>query len=150
MPLAASACRGVLSLWASSLGHSGALWGQGRKRKESLQPCLWNLNFASKFPCGTTSTELSDFHQSAQSGNKCECKQTLKTMWKMELTSFLMSSPPTSISHPFFRCRYSNSRDVVASSRSFSHPTARAPRCRACSQAGGFFIPPGPSCLKAD
>ena len=31
----------------------------------------------------------------------------------------------------------SNSRDVVASSPSFSHPTARAPR-RACSQANSF------------
>ena len=40
-----------------------------------------------------------------------------------------MSSPPISVS----RCRYSNSREVVASSPSFSHPTARGPR-RACSQ----------------
>ena len=45
-----------------------------------------------------------------------------------------MSSPPISISHRLFRCRYSNSRDVVTSSPSFSRLTARAPR-RACSQA---------------
>ena len=50
------------------------------------------------------------------------------------MTSLLMSSPPISISHRLFRCRYSNSRDVVASSPSFSRPAARAPR-RACSQA---------------
>ena len=35
------------------------------------------------------------------------------------MTSLLMSPPPTSISHGRFRWRYSNSRDVVASSPSF-------------------------------
>ena len=35
------------------------------------------------------------------------------------MTSLLMSPPPISISHRLFRCRYSNSRDVVASSPSF-------------------------------
>ena len=35
------------------------------------------------------------------------------------MTSLPMSSPPISISHGLFRCRYSNSRDVVASSPSF-------------------------------
>ena len=29
-----------------------------------------------QFPCGSPSTELSDFRQSAQSGNERECKQT--------------------------------------------------------------------------
>ena len=43
--------------------------------------------------------------------------------------SLLMSSPPISVS----QYGYSNSRDVVASSPSFSHPTARESR-RACSQ----------------
>ena len=38
-----------------------------------------------------------------------------------------------SISHRLLRCRYSNSRDLVASSPSFSRPVARAPQ-RACSQ----------------
>ena len=52
------------------------------------------------------------------------------------MTSLLMSSLPISISHRLFQSRYSNSRDVVASSPffSFSHHAARAPR-RACSQA---------------
>ena len=112
---------GVLSLRASSLGCSGGGGRQGRKRM--------------------------DFHQSAQSGNKHECKQTLKTMWKMELTSSLMSSQPISISHQLFQCRYPNSRDVVASSPSFSCPTARAP-WRAYSQARGFPTPPGQGCQK--
>ena len=35
------------------------------------------------------------------------------------MTSLPMSSPPISISHGLFRCRYSNSRDAVASSPSF-------------------------------
>ena len=35
------------------------------------------------------------------------------------MTSLLMSSPPISISHRLFRCRYSNSRDVIANSPSF-------------------------------
>ena len=35
------------------------------------------------------------------------------------MTSLLMSPPPISISHRLFRCRYSNSRDVVASSPAF-------------------------------
>ena len=42
------------------------------------------------------------------------------------MTSLLMSSPPISISHRLFRCRYSNSRDVVASSSSFSRLAYRA------------------------
>ena len=50
------------------------------------------------------------------------------------MTSLLMSSPPISILHRLFQCRCSNSRDVVASSPSFSRPAARAPR-RACLQA---------------
>ena len=50
------------------------------------------------------------------------------------MTSLLMSSPPISFFTRLFRCRYSNSRDVVASSPSFFRPAARAPR-RACSQA---------------
>ena len=74
-------------------------------------------------------TELSDFHQSVQRGNECGCKQTLKNMWKRapRVDTLLMSSPPISILHWLFQCRYSNSRDVVASSPSFSRPATRAP-----------------------
>ena len=42
--------------------------------------------------------------------------------------TLLMSPLPNSISHRHFRCRYSNCRDVVAGSPSFSRPVARAPR----------------------
>ena len=34
--------------------------------------------FHRQFPCGSLSTELSDFRQLAQRGNKHECEQTLK------------------------------------------------------------------------
>ena len=51
------------------------------------------------------------------------------------MTSLLMSSPPISIFPPWlFRYRYSNSRDVVSRSPSFSHPASRV-LWRACSQA---------------
>ena len=43
------------------------------------------------------------------------------------MTSWLMPSPPMSFLNRLFRFRYSNSRDVVASSPSFSCPTARDP-----------------------
>ena len=51
----------------------------------------------------------------------------------------LLSAPPISISHRLFRCRYSNSRDVVASSPSFSRPAARAPQ-RSPSQASSMLF----------
>ena len=68
-------------------------------------------------------------------------KRKLARMWinikkhlPRVLTSLLISSLPISISHRLFRCRYSDCRDLVASSPSFPSPAARAPR-RACSQA---------------
>ena len=36
------------------------------------------FEFRLQFPCGSSSTELSNFRQSAQRGNERECKQTLK------------------------------------------------------------------------
>ena len=65
--------------WDYPIACEQALWGAlaVRQRKESLQLCLWNLNnFHLQFPCGSPSTELSDFHQSMQSGKEHECKQT--------------------------------------------------------------------------
>ena len=95
----------------------------GCSRRLTLR--LWSpeFEFHLQFPCSSPSTELSDFRQSARSENERECKQTFKVM-----TSLPMSSPPISISHGLFRCRYSNSRDVVGSSSSFSLPAAKALR----------------------
>ena len=104
---------------------AGTLWRRGGKRKESLQLRLWNLNST----CGSPSTELSDFRQSTRSGNERECKHVPRVMM-----SSLMSSPSITISHRFFRCRYSNSRDELQALRPFPHPEARVP-WRACSQA---------------
>ena len=111
--------------------------GREYNRKESLQLYLWNFNSASNSLVAPHRTEQSDFHQTAPSRNKRKYKQSLKNTWKHAprvMMSLLMSSPPISISHRLFRCRYSNSKDVVASSPFFSHSAARAPQ-RACSQA---------------
>ena len=54
------------------------------------------------------------------------------------MMSILISSPPITISLWLFWCRFSNSRDVVASCPSFPYPTARVFR-RACSQASLFL-----------
>ena len=43
------------------------------------------------------------------------------------MTSLLMSYPPISISHRLFPWRYSNSRDIVATSPSFSRPAPPPP-----------------------
>ena len=97
---------------------SGALWRRGGKRKESLQLRLWNLNST----CGSPSTELSDFRQSARSGNERECKHVPSV-----IMSSLMSSPPISISHRLFRCRYSNSRDELQALPPFPAPKTKCP-----------------------
>ena len=97
---------------------SGALWRRGGKRKESLQLRLWNLNST----CGSPSTELSDFRHSARSGNERECKHVPSV-----IMSSLMSSPPISISHRLFRCRYSNSRDELQALPPFPAPKTKCP-----------------------
>ena len=57
---------------------SVALWGRGGKGKESLQLRLPEFEFYLQFACGSPSTELSDFRQSARGGIERDCKQTLK------------------------------------------------------------------------
>ena len=52
---------------------------KGKTRRESFQPRLWNLNSASNSPVApipdgeSPLTELSDFRQSARSGNERKC-----------------------------------------------------------------------------
>ena len=115
------------------INKSWLAWWQGWKRME--------MEFEShhEFPCGSPWTGLSDFHQSARSGKDCECKQTLKRKVPRVVTLLVVSSTPISILHRPFWCRYSNSRDVVASSPSFSYPTARVPQ-RAYLQVTPCFI----------
>ena len=124
-----------LSQRASPLGWSGSMVGKGRRACNYIFGNLnspYNSLVASRRLSGEIFAKIS-----AQNGNQRERKQTLKNMWKHTpkvMTSLLMSSLPISISHQLFPYRYSNSREVVASSPSFSHPAAREPQ-RACSQA---------------
>ena len=58
-----------------------ALWGAlvaGREKDGELVTTALEFEFHLQFPRGSPSAELSDFHQSVQSGNESECKQTLK------------------------------------------------------------------------
>ena len=123
--LVVTVSKGLASLRANSPGCSGG----GAGKKESLQLRLsLEFEFRLLFPCVFQSTELSDFRQSARSGHERECKQTLKNTWKHAprvKTSLLMPSPPISISHRPFRCRYLNSRDQVANLLSFFFPPRR-------------------------
>ena len=106
-----------------------ALWGAlaaGWEKQGELTTTSMEFAFHLQFPCGSPSTELSDFCQSAWSGNKCERKKNIEKHVPRVMTSLLMSSLPISILHWLFWCRYSNSRAVVASSPSFSLPAATA------------------------
>ena len=49
------------------------LWGAFLEKEGELA-----TKFNLQFPCGSPSTELSDFRQSARSGNEHKCKQTLE------------------------------------------------------------------------
>ena len=88
------------------LSGGGAL-AAGQEKEGELVTMSLEFEFHPQFPCGSPLTELSDFGQSARSGNKRECNQTLKTRQstRQEMTSLLMSSPSISISHRFSRCR---------------------------------------------
>ena len=55
----------------------GAL-SAGWEEEGELETTSSELEFHLQFPCGSPSTKLSDFCQSAQSGNELEYKQTLK------------------------------------------------------------------------
>ena len=109
------------SLGASSPGCSGGR--VGKRRTQSLQLHLWNLNSTSNYPVVPCwlSCQIYDNQREEETSANVE-KYVPRVM-----TSLLMSSPPISISHRIFRCRNSNSWDIVASSPSFSHPTARVP-----------------------
>ena len=54
---------------APAAGGWGGGGGEDGKRKESLQLRRWNLNSTSNSPVATRRTELSDFRESAGSGN---------------------------------------------------------------------------------
>ena len=104
----------------------------GWEKKRELATMSLEFEFHFQLPCGFPMTELSDFRQSPRSGNQC-CIQTFKNMCQLRvMTSLPMPFLPIIILHQLFCSRYSNSRDVVASSPSFSCPAAREPGELAC------------------
>ena len=105
-------------------------------REKEGELATTTLDSTSNSPCGPPSTELSDFRQSARSGNELECKQTLKNTCQRSWRHYWYHLCQSTF-RIVFRCRHSNSRDAVASSPSFSRPTARAPP-RACSHANSL------------
>ena len=111
--------------------------GRAEKKKENLQLRLWNLNSIPNSP--VTPRWLSC--QISTNQREAETSANVNKHWKTRAKGNdvnIMSSPPITISHRLFWCRYSNSRDVVASSPSFSHPAARLSR-RASSDAGSHL-----------
>ena len=59
----------------------GAL-AAGREKEGEPETTSLEFEFYLQLACGSPSTELSDFRQSAQSGNECDCKQTLKNTYQ--------------------------------------------------------------------
>ena len=99
--------KGFLTQVSGMQALLGALAVRREKEGELVTMSL-EFEFHLQFPCGSPLTELSDFGQSAPSGNERQCKQTLKNTWKhapIVMTSFLMSFPSISISHRLSRCR---------------------------------------------
>ena len=66
------------SLRGSSAGRSGG----GREKEGELATSSLEFEFHLHFLCGSLSTELSDFRQSARSGNENKCKQILKNTFQ--------------------------------------------------------------------
>ena len=103
---------------------SGALWRRGGKRKESLQLRLWTLNICigkvdTKYWLGEMTLVMTSLLL-ARAFQCCLHSRWLAEIWQLSQRGNWGWN--------------SNSRDVVASSPSFSRPAARASQ-RACSQA---------------
>ena len=76
---------GVINLRASSPGQG--VWERGWEKEGELATTSLEFEFHLQFPCCSLSTELSDFRQSARSGNERECKQRLKNTCQGVMTS---------------------------------------------------------------
>ena len=103
----------------------------------------WNLNSTSNLPVAPRRLSCEIFANQLEVETSANVKKNIEKHVPMVMTSLLMSSPPISISHRLCRCRYSISRNVVASSPSFSRPADRVAR-RAYSQAIIFYFLPRP------
>ena len=105
-----------------------ALWGAlaaGREKEGELATtALWNLNSTPNSPVDPRRLSCQIFANQGEAETSANVnKHVLRVM-----TSMPISSSPISISHRLFRCRYSNSRKVVASSPSFSRPPPEWPK----------------------
>ena len=109
---------------------SGALWGRGGKRKESLQLRLWNLHSTSNSPVAPRRLSCQIFANQREAETNVIVNKHGKTCAKGNgvITNVISANQPS------FTSTYSFFRDVAASSPSFSRPAARAPQ-RACSRA---------------
>ena len=76
LPLLKSSSKANKDVACEQALRRGAL-ALGREKEGELETT--SMEFEFQFPCVSPSTELSDFCQSARSGNECECKQTLKS-----------------------------------------------------------------------
>ena len=122
-------CSPEMSTWWPASKLSGALWRRGGERKESLQLRLWNLNSISNSPVAPRRLSC----QISANQRKEETSAIVNKHWKTRakgngvITGVIFANQ-------HFASTYSFSKDVAASSPSFSRPVPRAPR-RACSQA---------------
>ena len=90
---------------------------------------LWNLNSTPNSPVAPRRPCCQIFanHREAETSENENKRLTTRAQGNGVITNVMSANR-------LFRCRYSNSRDVVASSPSFSRLAARA-LLRACSQA---------------
>ena len=98
-----------------------------------MQLLLWNVNSTSNSPLSPRRLRCQISANQREAETSEDVNKHSKTCAKgNDVITNVISA--ISISHRLFRCRYSNSRDIVASAPSFSHPAARVPQ-RACRQA---------------
>ena len=113
---------------------SGALWWLSGKRKESLQLCLWNLNCTCNSPVAPCQLSC----QISANQREAELSGNVSKHWKTHAKGNEVITNVIGILHQPFRCRYSNWRDVVASSPSFLRLAARVPQ-RGYAKARLYF-----------
>ena len=63
-----------------------------REKEGAIAFTSLKFEFHLQFPCGSPSTERSDFRQSGRSGNERECKKNIEKHAPRVMTSLLMSS----------------------------------------------------------
>ena len=111
---------------------SGTLWLRAGKGRRTCNYTSLEFEFQIQFPCGSPSTEQSDFHQSAR-----RTRSDLNTHWKTRAKGNDVITSAISANQHFastFSMQILKFQIVVASSPSFSRAAARKP-WKACSHA---------------